>query len=76
MKVMGGFYHNIARRIAGMAARRGAGGEWEWDSVEVALKATGIWTTRYYLQRMQATIAEYVADWPIYEICTGVERME
>ena len=37
MKVLGGFYHRISRRIVVMTARRGAVGEWGWDLVEAAL---------------------------------------
>ena len=29
MKVLEGFHHIISRRIVGITARRGAGGEWE-----------------------------------------------
>ena len=31
---------------------------------------------RDYIQRQQATIAEYISDRTIYELCTGEERME
>ena len=41
-----------------------------------ALETTGIWPIIEYVRRQQATIAEYVAGRPIYELCTGAERME
>ena len=76
MKVLVGFHHRISRRISGMIARRGASGEWEWVLVEAALEAAGLWPTRESMWRRQATIVEYIADRPIYELCTGEERME
>ena len=40
MRVIEGFHHSIAIRIKGMTARKGNGGEWEWDSVDVVLEVT------------------------------------
>ena len=74
--VLEGFHHRMARRIEGMTSRRGERVEQEWDSVDAALEATGIWSMREYMWRHQTTIAEYVTGRPTYEICTGVERME
>ena len=48
--------------------RRGDGAEWEWDLVVTALEVTGIFPIREYSRRWQATIAEYVAGKPIYEL--------
>ena len=76
MKLLEGFHHMISRRILGMTAQRGAGGEWEWVPVEAALEEAGLWPTRESMRRRQATIVEYIADRPIYELCTGAERME
>ena len=46
MMVLGGFHHSIAIQVAGMLARRGDGGEWEWASVDAALEVTRIWPIR------------------------------
>ena len=40
-----------------------------------ALEATGLWTIKEYIRRRQATIAEYITNRPIYELCMGAERM-
>ena len=37
MTVLEGFHHSIVIRIEGMKARRGDGGEWEWDLVDAAM---------------------------------------
>ena len=40
MKMLEGFHLRIDRQIVGMTARKGNGGEWEWDSVDVVLEVT------------------------------------
>ena len=35
-----------------------------------------LWPMKEYIQRQQATIAEYIANKPIYELCTGVGRIQ
>ena len=42
MAVLEGFHHRIARPVLGITVRKGDGGEWEWDSVDVALGTMGI----------------------------------
>ena len=71
MMVLELFHHRIARQIVGMTEIKGDGWQWELDSVDTALEVTGIWPIRGYFRRWKATIAEYVAGIPIYELCTG-----
>ena len=40
-----------------------------------ALEAAGLWPMKEYTLIRQATIADYIANRPIHEVCTGVERM-
>ena len=42
-------------------------------SVEEALEATVIFPMKYYTQRHQDTISEYISNSPIYEIRLGAE---
>ena len=58
MMVIEGLQHRIARWIAGMTARKGNSGEWEWALVGAALETTWIWTIREYVKRKQATITD------------------
>ena len=55
------FHHRIERRIAGMAARKGCCGEWEWSLVDMVLEVTGSWPIREYVRSQQVTIPYYVA---------------
>ena len=59
------FHHRIYIHFEGMTARKGDGGEWEWDLAEAALWTKGLFTIREYVRRHQATIMEYVAGRPI-----------
>ena len=70
------FHHGISRRIMGMKEWMVDGGESEWNLVDAALEATGIWLMRDYLWRWKANIEEYVTGRPIYEMCTGEDMME
>ena len=44
--------------------------------MEAVLEAEGIWDMGEYVRRRQATIAEYIAEQTIYNLCTGEDRME
>ena len=73
--VLTAFHHRAARRITGMTAKRGAGGEWEYPAVEEAMDSAGLHPIGVYMNRNQATIADRVACRPVYAMCTEVERM-
>ena len=72
---MEGFHHRVAQRIAGMSYGRVVEGGWEWSSVAEALEAAWMWPMKEYIWRQYATITEYIANQPIYEISTGAKRM-
>ena len=44
--------------------------------MEEALEAVGLWPMQEYVNRLQATIEEYINTRPIYEMCTGVEWIQ
>ena len=68
LKVLEGFHHRAARRIAGMTARCAEEGEWYYPLVAYVMEAAGMCTINEYIQRQQDTIAEKVARWIIYEM--------
>ena len=39
INVLDGFHHQVAKRITGMVATRGAGGDWEYPLVVAAMEA-------------------------------------
>ena len=76
MMVLEGFHHKISIHIVEMTDINRESREWEWDSVEAALKVACIWPIRKYVRSWQTTIAKYIAAIPIYKLCIGEERME
>ena len=60
-KFLTGFRHQAARRITGMTAKRGAGGEWDYPSVKEAVESAGIHPIGVYTKRWQTTIVYKVA---------------
>ena len=68
MKVLEGFQHRAAQRIAGMTTWRSEDGEWEHPPVDDALEAARLWSIKEYTQRQQAIIMVQVDFCPIYEL--------
>ena len=58
-----------------MKAKRGAGGEREYPSVEEAMEAAGIHPVGVYIKRRRTTVSERVACRPVYALCAEAERM-
>ena len=50
MVVIDVFHHRTTRRIEIMTERKGNGGEWEWDLVDVLFEVTGSLTIREYVR--------------------------
>ena len=61
LKVLTAFHHLAEQWITGMMEKRGAGGEWEYPSLEEAMDPAGIHPIVLYIKRRQTTIAERVA---------------
>ena len=73
LKVLDGFHNWVARRISGMLSQKVGEEIWDWSLVAYALEASGMWPMKEYIKRRQATIVDYIANLPIYELCTGAE---
>ena len=44
--------------------------------MDEALEAAGMFPMKEYIRIWQPTIAEYIANCPIYEVCTGLEWVQ
>ena len=75
IKVIVVFHHRVVIRTAGMMAQRTTRRKWYWPSVSDSLETAGIFPIKSYIQRIQDTIVDQVACQPIYELCTGAERI-
>ena len=58
-----------------MTAQRAEDRDWEYPPVDNAMESAGLWTIKEYIQIRQENMAEQVACWTIYELCTRVEWM-
>ena len=76
MTIQEGFHHSISGRIVVITLRKGDNKEWDWASVEAALKASWICPIREYVRRRKKHFHSMYQEGPIYEICTGVDSME
>ena len=76
MKVLEGFHHHVYHRIVGKMARSVRAEGWVWPPVEETLEAAWIPPMNSYVKRRQSTIEEYITTSTIYELCTGVERIQ
>ena len=60
---------NLLRQVARKQSMRRRDGSWRKVPAEEMLKGVGIQTIRTYVARQQATVAEWVATWPIFDVC-------
>jgi hypothetical protein len=74
LRALESFHHRAARRISGRMARL-SHGEWVYPPLEEALELAGLLPVREYISRRQNTVAEWVANRPVLELCTSYERM-
>ena len=75
LNVLEEFYHQGERRITGMTATRGVGGEWEYPPVVAAMEGTGNHYIGEYIRGWQVTIVEKVDFLPIYKLCIEADQM-
>ena len=57
------------RQIMGKRAWRKSDGKWVTTKAEVVWKAAGTQSEMIYIGRRQGMVAQWVALWPIFEVC-------
>ena len=65
-----GVHVGFLRHVTGMKARRIGDDTWTKEGPERVLQAEGTKLLREYIDKRQATVAEWVALRPIFEVCT------
>ena len=63
-RVYAGFLLNLMTK----REKRSLDGRWQWEGAESILKAVGNQDVRMYIDRRQATVAQWVALRPIFEV--------
>ena len=64
------------RQVAGMSVRKLGVDTWQKEGSKRVLKATGTKPLQEYIERRQATVAEWAALRPVFKVCakeTGFE---
>ena len=66
-----GTHTGFLRKITGKQAQLLPDGTWETPRAEAVREAAGMQLVMTYIGRRQSTVAQWVALWPIFELCTG-----
>ena len=75
LKVLMVFHHRAARRITGMTAKRGSGGEGEYPVVEEDMDPAGLHPIILYIKRRKTDIAERMSCRTVYTSFTEAEMI-
>jgi len=75
LKCLEGFHLRAARRMTGkMPKRDSSTGVWKYPETEGVLEMAGLHTIEHYIAVRRATIAKYIVDRPIFDMCREGER--
>ena len=73
-RFLGGFQYQMVRQLRGRLSLRRSDGRWEYTSSEVEREDTGFEPMETYIWKNQNTGAQYIATWPIMELCEAAGR--
>jgi hypothetical protein len=74
MKRLKGFHICAAWQMSGKRPERNVDGSWTYPRSEEVLEAVGMKSISHYLAVRQQTIANFIVNRPIHELCTGAAR--
>ena len=69
VKRVEGAHTGFLQLVTGMRARRLGDTKWETPGEEGVQEAVGTQLARNYIERRQATVAQWVALRPLFEVC-------
>ena len=69
-KTLGGFQHRLKGRIT----QRNGDGTWTYPPLEEAMVEEGMQEVETYIDRHQNTATEFIATWPIMDLCLAAVR--
>ena len=73
-KSLEGFHHRVARQMAGMVTKRQRDGTWVYPPIGAAMAMVGLEENGVYIARRQNTVAQYIVNRPIMDLCLAAER--
>jgi hypothetical protein len=74
MKHLEGFHIHAVWRISGKRPERNENGSWTYPRLEDMLKAVGLKSTAHYVDVQCQTVANFIVNQPIHELCAGAVR--
>ena len=69
VKCLEGFHLKAARWMMGMVLTRGDRCAWNYPSSEDVLATAGLHTVKHYIDVRRQTIAAFIMNWPIFDLC-------
>ena len=73
-RVLGGFHHRVARRLAGRKNMIGRDGVWVYPPLEGAMAESVLQEVETYVYRRQNTATQFIATRPIMDLCLVSEQ--
>ena len=73
-KYLEDFHHQAVRRMSGMVPKYQWDGIWVYPPIEVEPEMVGLDEISMYIFRHQNTVAQYIANCPIMDLCLAAER--
>jgi hypothetical protein len=74
VKCLEGFHICAAWRMTGNRPKRNVDGSWTYPCSADVLNAAGLKTITHYMEVCQQTVANFIVNRPIYELCSGAVR--
>ena len=72
---LGGFHHQVVRRLTGRQLKRRLDGTWDHPPLADAMKDAGIKEVETYTIRIQNTVAKFIMTSPIMDLCLEAARI-
>ena len=73
-RVLGGFHHRVDLRLTGQQPWKGWDGVWFYPKMEYAILEAELQELETYIYRHQNTVAQYIANRPIMDLCLAAKR--
>jgi hypothetical protein len=74
MKHLEGFHIHAVWQMLGKRSVRKEDGSWRYPCLEDVFKAVGLKPIAHYVDVRRQTVANFIFNWPIYELCAGAVR--
>ncbi len=74
LKGLEGFHIQAAWQMSGLRPEKKPNGSWTYPCTKEVLKAAGLETISHYMDVRRQTVANFIVNQPIFELCAGAVR--